>query len=279
MNISIQQFQLRNVFKTEVQTMEVLRHFKSLGCYGIELNQFMLDKIPLSIRLLTKLAGYNIGNSGLLDWEKIINEVGIPVVALHISLESLNENINHVVEQARRFDTDKVVITGMRHFQYSSKESLQELCRKLDYYGKKLSDNHIQLLYHNHNCEFIRLSDGQIAFDYIVQHTDERYLNFELDIYWVCDAGVGIVSLMEKLGSRMKLLHINDRCYTPKKRTRSIVKFHGCEVGSGTLNVKQIIEHANRFGLENIIIETHDHWINNNPVKSFILSIDYLSKI
>lgn len=279
MNISIQQFQLRNVLKTETRAINALKKIKENGCYGIELNQFMLEKLPFSIRLLTKLAGYPIGNSGLLDWYKIVNEVGLNVVALHISLESLDKNIDHVIEQARKFDVRKVVITGMRHYSYTNETSLEELCHKLNIYGQKLSENQLQFMYHNHNCEFIRLSDGQLAYDYIVQHTDEQYVNFELDVYWACDAGIEIIPLMEQLGSRMKLLHINDRCYTPKKRAGSIVKFHGCEVGTGTLKIKKILGQALQLGLKDIVVETHDNWINNDPIESFVHSLNNISEI
>jgi len=36
----------------------------------------------------------------------------------------------------------------------------------------------------------------------LIEETDPRYLNFELDSYWMADAGVDVPALMEKLGGQ-----------------------------------------------------------------------------
>ena len=70
----------------------------------------------------------------------------------------------------------------------------------------------MELLYHNHNCEFLKVwSLGKTAYDLILSETDASCVNFELDSYWPAEAGVNVLELMRKLDTRMKLYHINDR--------------------------------------------------------------------
>lgn len=65
--------------------------------------------------------------------------------------------------------------------------------------GKRLKEDGIELLYHNHNCEFRKI-DGQTAYDRIIENTDPKYVNFEFDSYWPTEAGVNTVELMRRPG-------------------------------------------------------------------------------
>lgn len=69
----------------------------------------------------------------------------------------------------------------------------------------------MELLYHNINCEFLKVEPGKTAYDLILSETDASCVNFELDSYWPTEAGVNALELMRKLDTRMKLYHINDR--------------------------------------------------------------------
>lgn len=275
---AIQQFQLRTVLSSEKQARKILQEVKESGYEGIELNGFMIKKMPLIVPLLTKLAGMPIGFSGHFDWKKLIAESGLLVVGIHEDLGSILNDPLKIIEEARTYQTDCIIVTGMFRYDYSSQKAVTELANKLNQAGKLLNAGGIQLLYHNHNCEFRRVESGDTAYQLLLEKTDPQYVNFEFDSYWAIEAGCDAVALMETLGERMKLYHINDRGSRVKGSKGSIVKSDGMELGYGNINLKALIEAAKKNGVKAIILETHRNWIDNSPVKSFQLSAEFLKK-
>lgn len=279
MKISIQQFQLRNEFVSIERAKKALQAVEDCGLSGIELNAFMMAKLPWTIRLLTRLARMPIGKSGLLDWTKLIQSTDLNVTSIHASLQGLLNDIENIITMTHVYRTRDIVISGLRHFDYSDEQKLRELSDQLNTIGRKLAEHDIRLHYHNHNCEFVRLPNGMIAYDYIIEHTHPSFVFFELDLYWVQDAGVSVEFVMKRLGHRMKLMHINDRCYTPKKKVGSIQKFKGCELGSGVMNLERYIDIAKELSVETVILETHNNWVDNDPIQSMITSVKHLKML
>lgn len=76
---------------------------------------------------------------------------------------------------SKRDHTDKVVLTGMYRYDYSDMDNVKNLANRLNAAGKRLAEGGVHLLYHNHNCEFLRLSDGESAYHLIQDETDTGY--------------------------------------------------------------------------------------------------------
>lgn len=53
--------------------------------------------------------------------------------------------------------------------------------------GRFAVENGQRFLYHNHYHEFQNLN-GEVPLEVLVQHTDPRYVDFELDTFWRCAA-------------------------------------------------------------------------------------------
>ena len=52
--------------------------------------------------------------------------------------------------------------------------------------------------------------DVKPAWQFVVENTDPRYVAFELDVLWATDGGADPVALLNRYGSRIKMLHIKD---------------------------------------------------------------------
>ena len=276
---AVQQFMLGSVLKKEASVRETLAAMKAAGYDSIELCGFMLHPMGFLIRMLTKAAGMPVGSGGNLDWEKLVKESGLNVVSVHQDLGSIERNCEAVAAEAKRFGTDTVVITGMYRFAYGSEEAVQELSRRLNAAGKALAEQGIRLLYHNHNCELRKVNADRCAYDILLEETDPDYVNFEFDSYWFTEGGADAKLWMRRLGSRMKLWHINDRgtrmtgpAMTP------ILKTDSMELGTGNMDLEGMTEIAKENGIEAVILESHRNWIENSPVKSLQLSGKWLNE-
>ena len=274
---AVQQFMLGSVLKKEASVRETLAAIKAAGYDSIELCGFMLHPMGFLIRMLTKAAGMPVGSGGNLDWEKLVKESGLNVVSVHQDLGSIERDAKAVAEEAKRFGTDTVVITGMYRFDYGSEEAVRELAQRLNAAGKALGSQGIRLLYHNHNCELRKVNAGRCAYDILLEETDPDYVNFEFDSYWFTEGGADAKLWMRRLGNRMKLWHINDRgtrmtgpAMTP------ILKTDSMELGTGNMDLLGLWQIARENGVEAVILESHRNWVENSPVKSLELSAKWL---
>jgi len=274
---AVQQFQLGTVLNNEAHVKDTLHKMKEAGYNGIELCSIMIYPTPFVVKLLTKAAGMPVGNGGKLDWVRIIRDSGMAVPALHSYLDTIEKDPDGVAAEAASFDCDTVVLTGMYRFDYTNKQNILSLADRLNRAGKALQERDVRFLYHNHNAEFLPVEPGKSAYQLLLEETDPEYVNFEFDSYWCADAGVEPLAVMEHLGSRMKLWHINDRgCrkagFTP------IYKMDSMELGHGTMNISAMTAQAKKNGIEAVILESHKNWIDGDPVKSLQVSAEFLNQ-
>ena len=124
-------------------------------------------------------------------------------------------------------------------------------------------------MYHNHNCELQKVTTEKTAYDIIIEETDHAYVNFQFDSYWMADGGANVPALMEKLGSRMKLWHINDcGCTKSGPYMTPILKENATELGYGNMDLDTLSAIAIKNGVEGVILETHKNWVDKDPIKS-----------
>lgn len=276
---AVQQIMLGMVTKNEAQTMETLKAIKAAGYDGIELNGFMIRPTSFMVRMMTKMAGMPVGKGGNYDWKSMITQAGLSVVSIHEDLGTIKREPEYVIEEARKLGTDKVVITGMYRFDYSDKKAVAELAKDLNSAGNILKKSEIQLLYHNHNCEFRKVEQGKTAFDLLIEETDPNVIGFELDSYWAAEAGVSAIALMKRLGNRMRLYHINDRGSRIEGASMTpILKSDSMELGYGNMNLKELVSQALSVNVDAIILESHKNWIDKSPLKSLQLSAEFLNR-
>ena len=278
--VGFQQIMIGGICKNYEKALAVLKAAKSAGYDYIELNDFMVQKSPFIVKLLTKLGGMPVGNCGALDWHKLVEESGLKVSAMHSNLGAIEADPKAVAGLAKSFGTTTVVITGMYRFDYSDYKAVKELADRLNAAGKVLKQEEVKLLYHNHNVELQKVTDKETAYDIIIANTDSDYVNFEFDSYWFTDGGADVADYMERLGSRMQMWHINDRGVRNKGPFMTpILKEDAMELGYGNMNLNKYAKLAKESGIEAVVLETHKNWVDNDPVKSIQLSAEFLKKV
>ncbi|MBQ2597615.1 MAG: sugar phosphate isomerase/epimerase [Oscillospiraceae bacterium] len=279
MKKAVQQIMLGTVTGSEARARETLGKIKAAGYDGLELNRFMIHPSSLMVRLMTRAAGMPTGKGGNLDWHALLQESGIEVVSLHTDLGSLEREPDAVVEEAKSYGTDKVVITGMYRFDYSDEKTVRELADRLNKAGEALKGEGVSLLYHNHNVELLPVKPGLRAYDILLSDTNPQLVNFEFDSYWFTDGGADAKAWMRKLGSRMKLWHVTDRGSRQSGPAMTpILKADSMELGTGNMDLDGMKEIALSNGIEAVVLESHKNWIDKDPVKSLELSAKWLNE-
>ena len=279
MRTAVQQIMLGTVTDTEAKAKETLKRIKDAGYDGLELNRFMIHPSSLMVRLMTRAAGMPTGKGGNLNWKQLLEEAGLSVISLHADLGSLEREPEAVINEAKEFHTDTVVITGMYRFDYSDENTVRDLASRLNKSGALLKEQGISLLYHNHNTELLQVKPGVTAYDILLEETDPEYVNFEFDSYWFTDGGASAEKGMKKLGSRMKLWHVTDRGFRQKGPSMTpILKADSVELGTGTMDLDTLKDIAVENGVSAVVLESHKNWIDKDPVKSLELSAKWMNE-
>lgn len=278
MKTYVQQIMLGSVTSNEKNASMTLKRIKDAGYDGIELNSFMIHPTSMMVRAMTKAAGMPTGKGGRLDWHRLIEDAGLEVASVHTDLGSLERDVISVAKEVKSFDTNTAVITGMYRFDYTDEREVNNLAKRLNEAGKRLRDEGVRLLYHNHNIELLNVTKENRAYDILIDMTDKEYVNFEFDSFWFTDGGADAKEWMRRLGTRMKLWHVTDRGSRQIGQSMTpILKCDSLELGSGNMDLEGLKAIALDNGVDKVVLESHKNWIDNDPVKSIEISGKYLS--
>lgn len=277
MRKAVQQIMLGTVTGNEAAARSTLQRIKAAGYDGLELNRFMIHPSSIMVRLMTRAAGMPTGKGGNLDWKKLLREADLSVISLHTDLGSLEREADAVAQEAKDFGTDTLVITGMYRFDYGDEQAVRKLATRLNQAGEGLKKQGLSLLYHNHNVELLQVKPGLRAYDLLISETNPDDVGFEFDSYWFADGGADVKDWMRHLGRRMKLWHITDRgCRQSGPAMTPILKQDSVELGTGNMDLEGLKDIALHNGIEAVVLESHQHWIDKDPVKSLELSAEWL---
>jgi sugar phosphate isomerase/epimerase len=126
----------------------------------------------------------------------------------------------------------------------------------------------LKLAYHNHDFEFIKFGN-QTGYDILLQETDKKLVDFELDLYWVVRSGNDPLQLFKANPGRFKMWHVKDM-------DKSKVEWN-TEIGEGSINFKAIFAEAKLSGMQHFFVEQETNY-SPNPNGSIKTSLDYVSK-
>ena len=134
---------------------------------------------------------------------------GLSVSSSHIEIP-IGPNRQKMLDTARVFGTKTVIWHGWpEDKRYSSLEGTRELIGIYNEAGKFAKDNGLRFGLHNHWWEYRNRVAGKFVYEILDAELD-RDLFFEVDTYWVKVAGQDPAAIIEKLGERVRLMHIKD---------------------------------------------------------------------
>ncbi len=224
-------------------------------------------------------AGYKDGKYYTMspeDFKNYLNELGLTPISTHQSDVSLdNADVSFADAKAAGFEYFVVPIPPMGMFKYYSETKsmgmeggAEKLANILTTLGKKCDAAGLKLLYHNHDFEFMKDKDGVVTIDYLLENTDPKYVNFQMDLYWVTKAGADPVAYFNKYPKRFKLWHVKDMDDQGRF----------APVGNGKIDFSRIVKEKEQSGMMYYFVE-QDKTFNMKPLEAIQVSHDALKKI
>jgi sugar phosphate isomerase/epimerase len=121
--------------------------------------------------------------------------------------------------------------------------------------GKVLQQQGLQLCYHPHGFEFRPHGSGTL-FDHLITSVDRKYLQFEMDVFWIKHPGQDPVALLQKYPQRFVLMHLKDRKPGTEGNAfgRADVETN-VVLGTGDVGIAAIMKVARKAGVKHFFIE------------------------
>jgi sugar phosphate isomerase/epimerase len=190
------------------------------------------------------------------EYKKLLKQNNLEMVSYGADFEELENNPQLVISNAKAFGSKYVMCAWVPHKEgVFTIDEINKAIQVFSKAGKLLHDNGIKFCYHPHGYEFRPYQDGTL-FDYLVKHTDARYVNFEMDVFWVKHPGQDPVALLKKYPTRFLMLHLKDR----QPGTEGNQDGHAPDetnvvLGKGDVGIAAIMKQAKKNGVKYYFIE------------------------
>lgn len=275
--IGVQMMMLKGKVE-ELGIYETMRKLNELGYHCVEVSQ-----IPMTAENVAEL-------------KRACDDFDIEVAAISAAVdpmlpgmpgETLSNDYDKIVEDCKALDCKFLRIGMLPLSLLGDKEKIMEFIQKAEGFAEKLSEEGIELYYHNHHVEFKKY-DGEYLLDIMKNSTSK--LGFELDVHWIHRGGEDPVKIIKEYAGRVTLLHLKDyrigdvdlTDLDPKDMSKFMQRFTDvvefAEVGEGSLDMKAIIDAGLESGSKYFLIE-QDNQYGRDPFDCLKTSGDNLRKL
>jgi sugar phosphate isomerase/epimerase len=241
-----------------------LKHFSLASPARLSVQLYTVrDQIKKDLKgTLKRIADIGFRNVETAFWPKEISlaqaaaalkEAGLSVSSSHIELPE-HAQLRTFLDTAKAFNTKKMIWHGWpEDNRYGSLQGTRELISIYNNVNQFAKDNGLEFGLHNHWWEYKNKLGSSYVFE-VLNEELEKDIFFELDTYWVKVAGHDPAEIVDKLGSRVKLMHIKDG---PAKWNENLAEDNPdpmTPVGKGTQDFPAIIKAA-KNNTEWLVIE------------------------
>jgi sugar phosphate isomerase/epimerase len=252
--IGLQLYSLRNEFKKDVPgTLALIKQWKIKqieggGTYGLPVDEY----------------------------NNLLKQNNLEMVSYGAGFEELASNTQAVIDNAKYFGAKYIMCAWVPHKEGDF--TMEEMKKAIDVFtaaGKLISANGMKFCYHPHGYEFRPYQNGTM-FDYMVQNTDPRYVNFEMDVFWVKHPGQDPVALLNKYPKRFLMLHLKDRKPgTVGNQEGRAPDETNVVLGKGDVGIADVMKAAKKIGIKYYFIEDE----SPQPVEQIPQSLEFLHSL
>jgi len=212
----------------------------------------------------------------------------VPVSA-HVPFVDMLKNPMGVLEQYAEIGCKYVAVPYLVPEHRPGNSNFEYVVAFIEVLGKAAKKLGMQLLYHNHDFEFLKI-DGKYALDMLYDTIPEDLLKTELDTCWVNVGGEDPSAYIRKYSGRAPVVHLKDFYGEKSENMYELIGienkapkrpdgFEFRPVGSGLQNFPAILEAATDAGAEWVVVEQDKPSMGLTALESAKKSREYLKSI
>jgi len=181
----------------------------------------------------------------------LLDELGLAAPATHVPLSRIRKAPDATIRTAKTIGHQYVVCPYLAEKERTSLDDYRQRAKEFSAFGERCTEAGLQFAYHNHDFEFMAMK-GTRPYDVLLQETNPKHVQMELDLYWITEAGHDPLEYVKQNPDRYPLCHVKDRGANGDM----------VSVGEGTLDFASIFREAN---FQHYFVE-HDN--PENPMQS-----------
>ena len=144
------------------------------------------------------------------EFRALADTNGLTIVGCHIPYERMQSDLDGVIAEAKTLGASYVIVAWVPHKTDFDVAQARAAVANFNAWGAKIKAAGLGFGFHTHGYEFAPLPDGSSAFDVMMKETDPELVFCEMDVFWVVQAGIDPVKLLQKYPDRFKAFHIKD---------------------------------------------------------------------
>jgi sugar phosphate isomerase/epimerase len=254
----------------------------TLGIQLWSLRAQLLPSLPSGMAEVKALGFTQVETAGTYghtpkEFRSLAESKGLKIVGSHIPYERMQSDLPGVIAEVKTLGASYVVVAWIPHQGEFTVEQAKAAAANFNAWGATLKAEGLGFGFHTHGYEFKPLPDGSSAFDLILNETKPELVFCEMDVFWVAQAGIDPVKLLQKYPTRFKAFHVKDM---RKGAATGLYEGHApvsdnVVVGQGLLDWPAIIGEGRKDGVEYYFIEDE----TSDPVNNIPPSIVYLAPL
>lgn len=258
------------------------RTLKPVGVQLYTLRTVLPEKPLETLQELEKI-GYREAEviAGSIDkvWPSL-KQTSIKPVSLHMDTALFTRDqakLPAALDDAKQRGFEYVVCPYIAPQDRGGLDVIRKLGDTLNKAGEVCSKAGLRLCYHNHAFEFESTPEGTLL-DVLMKTADPKLVSLELDIMWSQVAGVDPVSVLQKYGKRVALMHLKNVAKdTPQAYNERVPRTAFKEVGNGVIDIPAVLKAASKAGVKHYFVEQDQ--TPGDPLASLRESYQYLAKL
>lgn len=210
------------------------------------------------------------------EFRRVVEARGIRIPSTGAGYEQLATDIEAVAQRAKALGASYVMIAWIPHEVGNfGIENARQAVEVFNAAGKALREHGLTFTYHFHGYELRPHEDGTLL-DYIVRNTDPDYVSFQMDIFWVHFGGGDVPQILRQYGDRFRTMHLKDMKPGIEKNLTGLTdEEHNVVLGTGELDMPEILRAAREIGIEHYFIEDE----SSRVLEQLPRSIEYLRSL
>ena len=181
------------------------------------------------------------------DVRAILDRHGLTAPSTHVG-DTSPEAWKASLDAAKTIGHEYIVVPWIPQERRLTLDGWKRVAADFNRAAQAAHDAGLQFGYHNHDFEFPKL-EGQVPYDVLLQNTDPKLVQLEIDLYWITKAGQDPLAYFSRWPGRVPLVHVKDSAGPPEHKMMDVVQ--------GKIDWKRIFAKKDQAGIKHAFVE-HD---------------------
>ena len=225
---------------------------------GVQLYSVRNDLAPDRIgKTISRLAGMGFTHiepydilSNTAGLGAALDDAGVVATTAHAKITELDREA--VLSAAVELGVRTVIVPWVDPARLVDRQGIQELAASINEAAVVAASRGIRIGYHNHDFEFRQRVGGRPAYEILVESLAPEVV-LELDTYWASVGGADVFELIQRLGDRVRFLHVKNEPPDPGDPP-----FAGVDITGRLEEVVALVQPVLELGVVEVVVDHGD---------------------